>query len=81
MRQKLITLCPTTFEKATKMHNFSAWVRKKLLEEGDDDFEEEKFVYHYQCPMCKEIIIESIRYARTCQKCNWPMDFQGKLVA
>ena len=32
MRQKLITLCPTSYELAKKKPNFSSWVRKKLLE-------------------------------------------------
>ena len=32
MRQKLITLCPTSYEIAQKKPNFSSWVRKKLLE-------------------------------------------------
>ena len=30
MRQKLITLDPTSFEIASKMTNFSAWVRDQL---------------------------------------------------
>jgi hypothetical protein len=30
MRQKLITLDPTSFEIASKMPNFSAWVRDQL---------------------------------------------------
>tara|TARA_R110000823_G_scaffold310416_1_gene435326 strand:+ start:78 stop:287 length:210 start_codon:yes stop_codon:yes gene_type:complete len=30
MRQKLITLDPTTFELATKKGNFSMWVRQQL---------------------------------------------------
>ena len=32
MRQKMITLCPTTWEYASKMKNFSGWVRKQLEE-------------------------------------------------
>jgi hypothetical protein len=35
MRQKMINLCPTTFEQAAKMANFSEWVRMKLKEEFD----------------------------------------------
>ena len=30
MRQKLITLDPTSYEIASKMHNFSQWVRTQL---------------------------------------------------
>ena len=33
MRQKLITLCPTTWELAMKKPNFSEWVRDKLRSE------------------------------------------------
>jgi len=33
MRQKLITLCPTSFELALKKPNFSSWVREQLLKE------------------------------------------------
>ena len=33
MRQKLITLCPTTYELASKKSNFSDWVRNKLRSE------------------------------------------------
>lgn len=31
MRHKTITLCPTSYEIAKKMPNFSQWIRKKLL--------------------------------------------------
>ena len=30
MRQKMITLCPTTWENAAKMKNFSKWIREQL---------------------------------------------------
>lgn len=33
MRQKLITLCPTTWELAQKKPNFSAWIRDMLRSE------------------------------------------------
>lgn len=33
MRNKMITLCPTSYELAQKMTNFSGWVRQKLLED------------------------------------------------
>ena len=33
MRQKMITLCPTTFELASKKPNLSNWVRDKLRTE------------------------------------------------
>jgi len=40
MRQKLITLCPNSFELAMKKSNFSQWVRTKLLEEVEKNKEE-----------------------------------------
>ena len=35
MRNKMITLCPTTYELAKKMPNFSEWVRRMVLENGE----------------------------------------------
>ena len=35
MRQKMINLCPTTYELARKMPNFSAWIRRKILDMHD----------------------------------------------
>jgi hypothetical protein len=40
MRQKLITLCPNSFELAKEKRNFSKWVRLKLINE---DFEEDNY--------------------------------------
>lgn len=46
----MITLCPTTYEKASKMTNFSAWVRRKLL---DDEQTEHAIVkYFAECERC-----------------------------
>ena len=33
----MITLCPTTYELAQKMPNFSSWVRLKLMEMHFED--------------------------------------------
>jgi len=35
MRQKLITLDPTSFERAQKKNNFSKWIREQLQLEAD----------------------------------------------
>ena len=35
MRQKLITLDPTSYEIASKMENFSQWVRRQLRQTRD----------------------------------------------
>jgi len=46
----MITLCPTTFEIASKMKNFSKWVRLELLKQHSD--REEEQVFAYKCPAC-----------------------------
>ncbi len=58
MRNKMITLCPTTFELAKNMPNFSAWVRHQLLllqihlnEFEDEDLKDEEL----QCKNCEEV--------------------------
>jgi len=74
MRQKLITLCPNSFELAQKKPNFSAWVREKLLEEGK---EPEKITnYVYKCPLCKVSNSWTTRIARKCVKCNYPLNYE-----
>ena len=35
MRHKMINLCPTTWEMASKMRNFSGWIRKQLRYKED----------------------------------------------
>lgn len=34
MRNKMITLCPTSYDAAQRMQNFSGWVRDKLLNDS-----------------------------------------------
>ena len=43
MRQKLITLCPVTWDYAIKKKNFSAWVRDKLREERNKSESKERY--------------------------------------
>ena len=54
MRQKLITLCPTSFELAGRKANFSAWVRRKLMEEQTiaDKKKESRPLYQSNCVKC-----------------------------
>lgn len=51
----MVNLCPTTFEIAAKMPNFSKWVRQALLETD----ERNSFVQRYQmwCPKHPEYLI------------------------
>lgn len=57
MRNKMITLCPTTYEFAQKMPNFSSWVRLKLMEEyviTQNESKYEPIVKEKQCPNCEK---------------------------
>lgn len=50
MRHKTITLCPTSYELAQKMPNFSQWVRELVLATQLKSQQIEKF--HYACLDC-----------------------------
>lgn len=50
MRHKMVSLCPTTYEKAQKIDNFSKWVRDKLLEDSGPMEEVRK--YFAMCKLC-----------------------------
>jgi len=79
MRQKLITLCPNSFEIAQKKPNFSAWVREKLLEEKPNA-EGSTCRFKYKCPVCKKEQLDVLRMPRTCIQCNYAMKFEGQVV-
>jgi DNA-directed RNA polymerase subunit RPC12/RpoP len=79
MRQKLITLCPNSFELAQKKPNFSQWVRNKLLEEGGS-IEKEALMHRYKCPLCTREELDVIRRARNCNKCDYAMLFKGQVI-
>ena len=76
MRHKMITLCPTTYEIAQKMPNFSEWVRNRLWESEDVPVEDPP-LFHYQCPVCTKRVKVLVRIAQKCQYCNYPMKFVG----
>ena len=50
MRHKMVSLCPTTYEKAQKIDNFSKWVRAKLLEDAAPM--EDVYKYFALCHRC-----------------------------
>lgn len=50
-RHKMVNLCPTTYEIAQKMPNFSSWVREKLLELNKIQSKPPSG-YEYSCPKC-----------------------------
>ena len=58
------------------MNNFSAWVRRKLLEDQDTVTKDPIF-YEYQCPLCKMKVEDEGRRPRKCGFCEFPMDYLG----
>jgi len=67
MRQKIISLSLDTYELASKKANFSAWVRRKLLEEqGIKDISDQRS--HF-CPKCGTEY-ENYRAMLMC-RCHW----------
>jgi hypothetical protein len=61
MRQKLITLCPVTWELASKKSNFSAWIRDKLRQERNmRDLSPEDIQYQNQMKINKHDELEEI---------------------
>jgi len=78
MRHKTLTLCLNSFEIASKMPNFSAWVREKLLEEGLHQLKPDPlgWKYEYECPRChKEKVFPSQDMAWRCNMCDVALDF------
>jgi dimeric dUTPase (all-alpha-NTP-PPase superfamily) len=54
MRQKIISLSLDTYELASKKANFSAWVRRKLMEEQQivEEKKESRPLYQSLCGPC-----------------------------
>lgn len=69
MRHKMVSLCPTTYEKAQKIENFSKWVRDRLLE---DNAPMEEPVKHFgYCTRCGDQWSSYVpeRVPHACIKC------------
>lgn len=60
----MITLCPTTFEVASKMKNFSGWVRARLLEEQNTRIQTENELTRYRCPACWKVFTNKFEYEK-----------------
>ena len=78
MRQKLITLCPTSFELAGRKANFSAWVRRKLLEEAKPS-NVEYGAYCERCDITYARIYKSSMLHYNCDKCSNMTTYLGEL--
>lgn len=67
MRQKLITLDPTSFEIASKMPNFSDWVRRELRKFRDEQQRTVNEIYHDSDKFAAEF---KLRHGR------WPQGYR-----
>jgi len=69
MRHKMVSLCPTSYEKAQKIDNFSKWVRQKLLDDSTPT--EEVFKHYAECTSCGETwgSYTAKRVPRDCVSC------------
>ena len=74
MRQKLITLCPNSFELAQKKDNFSEWVRSKLLEEGNIEVKPIE-TYLFRCQACNAQLVRASKHSVNCPGCSWKMTY------
>ncbi len=74
MRQKLITLCPNSFELAQKKDNFSEWVRSKLLQEGGMVVKVmQEFLF--KCEACNAQLVRASKHTVNCPSCSWKMTY------
>ena len=81
MRQKIISLSLDTYELASKKANFSAWVRRKLLDEVEVVTIAKK-MYGAECIICEVTYQNSISFMMEhhyCKTCNQPCKFVGVL--
>lgn len=75
-RHKMVNLCPTTFEIAQKMNNFSAWVREQLLLHHNA-IAPPKQGYEYSCPKCSSYWVYAMPKKHiycTSQSCDYIND-------
>jgi hypothetical protein len=78
MRQKIISLSLDTYELASKKANFSAWVRRKLMEEVKES-EKEYGAYCSPCDMTFSNPFASKMFKFLCPKCANMTEFLGEL--
>ena len=82
MRQKIISLSLDTYELASKKANFSAWVRRKLMEEVETVTIVEK-IYGAYCKACDISYTNKLSFMvehQYCKKCNQKCEYVGELV-
>ena len=80
MRQKMITLDPTSWEIASKMKNFSGWVRQQLREKNESEQKVKAIQWESMCETCDMFYLSTSEYAAQwnyCQKCHSLCKFVG----
>jgi hypothetical protein len=80
MRQKMITLDPTSWEIASKMKNFSGWVRQQLKEIDESEKKVNALSYESVCDPCDIFYLSNSEYAAKynyCQKCHHRCKYIG----
>ena len=74
MRQKLITLDPTSWDLAQKKTNFSQWVRDQLRSERNKQVTHVENYVQYKCNRCQGITYwhkdEKYPFCRATRDCN-----------
>jgi len=87
MRHKTITLCPTTYEIAKNMDNFSAWIRMELMKKhsqlGKAKLQEKDKSYGAYCVDCDLTFTSMADYkvqGLDCSKCGKRLDYIGELA-
>ena len=83
MRQKIISLSLDTYELASKKANFSAWVRRQLLQEQVNHIDQPKFrkqMYECVCNNCDlyyDSSLEEKMLAFICHECRKTCEYLG----
>ena len=82
MRQKMITLDPTSWEYAAKKRNFSGWVRKKLMEEQAESsvITESLPMFGAYCDQCDSTYTNPQQFRMEefyCKKCHTKCEYMG----
>jgi formylmethanofuran dehydrogenase subunit E len=87
MRHKTITLCPTTYEIARKMDNFSAWIRQELMKKQATEYKakpeliQERQKYGAYCDSCDVTFLDTdstlLKGRMPCKKCGKGTTYLG----
>jgi len=84
MRHKTITLCPTTYEIARKMNNFSAWIRQELMKKQATQYKAKPEVtekYGAYCAPCDLTMLNTdpdmLKGGLPCKECGKGTVFVG----